>query len=460
MKIVFVNAPVIRSKNSSPENDFKIDGFIFKPGYRKVPGVGRLFNLLNKTIGLGKGIRYGIRAGSRWPWTMDRPHGGPPYPFIMGYSASYLNSNGYDVTIIDAIVNEQYSYEAFFEEVEAEKPDIVVVECSTPTIDIDLWVAKRVSEFTEVALAGPHLVINAESIQKEYPYIKYLLKGEYILSSLEMAKSRKKRIYELKVVKDLDSIPFPFRYYKGGDKYYDPTMPTEKPQLQIYASKGCPFKCTFCAWPQTMYRGIVSLRRPEKVVEEIEKAITLHGYKSIFFDDDTFNLGTKRISKLCDELAKTGLPWTMMGRLDCSPIWLYDKMVDSGCVGMRFGIETFNLRVLENVKKGLERKDFLKTLEYISNKYPNLMIHLTMMKDILGQTEEIHQNDLRILDELGYPKPEKNFNIYRNYQLARCVPFPGTKMFEELVKKVGEEVLKDYKLYDGSKDTIMKKLQS
>jgi len=456
MKILFANPPVIRSKNSSPENNFKIEGFVFKPQYKKFPGAFRVYNFLRKTVDLGKNIRYGVRAGSRWPWTMDRPHGGPPYPFIMGYAASYLKSNGYDIGIIDAVVNEQYSYKVFFKEVKAEEPDIVVVECSTPTIDIDLWVAKRISEFTKVALAGPHLTTNAESIQKENPYVKYLLPGEYILSSLEMVKSRKEGIYELKVVKDLDSIPFPFRDYKGGDKYYDPTMPTEKPQLQIYASKGCPFKCTFCAWPQTMYKGIVSPRRPEKVVEEIKKAVVLHGYKSIFFDDDTFNLGTERISKLCDCLKDIGLPWTMMGRLDCSRDWLYDKMVDSGCVGMRFGIETFDLKVLERVKKGIEKKDFRKTLERISKKYPKLVIHLTMMKDLPGQTEEIHQNDMKILKDLGY----ENTNIYRTFQLSRCVPFPGTEMYRELVAKYGEEKLKDYKFYDGGQETIIKKIRS
>lgn len=455
MKVVFVNAPVIRSKDSSPENNFKIDGFIFKPQYRKIPGVGRLFYLLNKTIGLGRGIRYGVRAGSRWPFTMDGPMEYAPFPFFMGYAAAYLKSNGYDVTIIDAVANEQYSYEAFFEEVKAEKPDIVVAECSTPTIDIDLWIAKRISEFTEVALAGPHLTTNAESIQKKELYVKYLLKGEYILNSLEMVRARQSGIYESKVVKDLDSIPFPFRDFKGGDKYYDPSMPTAKPQLQIYSGKGCPFKCTFCAWPRTMYKGIVAPREPRNVAREIRQAIDLHGYKSIFFDDDTFNLGTERISKLCDELAKIGLPWTMMGRLDVSPNWLYDKMVDSGCVGMRFGIETFNLEVLERVKKGLERMDFRKTLAYISKKYPRLMIHLTMMKDMPGQTEEIHRNDMKILKGLGY---SSSGNIYRSFQLSRCVPFPGTEMYNELVEKFGEERMKDYKLYDGGQKTVMKEV--
>ncbi len=449
MKILFVNPPVIRYKNISPENDQRLNSFLLKTKLRYRDHI--LYNLLD-ILGVGKGMRYGVRAGSRWPWTQDNPIKALHYPFIMGYAAGYLMENGYDVNIIDAVAEEEYSYDRFIGKVEKERADIVVVECSTPTIDIDLWMTKRISGFTHVALAGPHLTRKSEEIQSKYPNIKYLLKGEYIKSALNMAETKKSGIYESEAVTDLDSIPFPFRDYKSTINYYDPTMPTARPQLQIYGSKGCPFKCSFCMWPQTMYEGRVSLRRPEKVAQEIRECVERYGFKSIFFDDDTFNLGTKRISKLCDELAIIGLPWTMMGRLDCSPDWLYDKMVDCGCVGMRFGIETFNLKVLENVNKGIERKDFLKTLEYITNKHPQLMIHLTMMKDLPQQTEEMHRRDMEILKKLGY----STNNAYRSYQLASCAPFPGTQLYNDLAEEMGEEFLADYSHYDGGQDTIMK----
>jgi len=453
MKVLFVNAPFIKYNDKFKDIDFKIKTMSVIKKYQKPMGK-ILFKLLSNGLNLNC-FRYGVRAGSRWPWTTSWPHGGPHYPFIMGYAAALLQEKGFEVNILDAVAEEQYSYENFIKQVKAEQADIVVVECSTPTIDIDLWIAEKISKFTDVALAGPHLVEKeTEKINKEHPYIKYLLKGEYIYSALKMAQTKKEGIYESSVVEDLDSIPFPFRDYLSATKYYDPTMPTARPQLQIYASKGCPFKCSYCLWPQTMYQGKVTLRSPEKVAEEIKYCVEKYGYKSIFFDDDTFNLGTERISKLCDYLKEIGLPWTMMGRLDCSPNWLYDKMIDSGCVGMRFGVETFNIDVLKKINKGLERIDFLATLKYISEKYPELMIHLTMMKNMPGQTEEIHQKDIKILNDLGYT----TCNIKRSYQLSSCVPFPGTKMYEDLIKEKGEDALKNFSKYDGGQDTIMKEL--
>ncbi len=454
MKILFVNPPNIRSETSNTKNDFAIKEFVIPNFLSKIKWSEKFFKPLESFFGLGRGVRYGVRAGSRWPFTMDQPLSDyAPYPFFMGYAASHLKENGFEVNILDAVAEMEYNYKSFLEKIKSEKADIVVLECSTPTIDIDVWFANKVADFNDVALAGPHLNKNTVlEIMPENPKIKFYLLGEYILSSLKMAQSKKNGIYESEVLKNIDSFPAPFRDYKSVIKYFDPSMPTPKPQLAIYGSKGCPFKCTFCSWPQTMYFGNVALRSPENIAQEIRDAVNMHGFRSIFFDDDTFNLGTKRISKLCEYLKEINLPWTMMGRLDISPDWLYDKMVDSGCVGMRFGVETFNIEVLKNIEKGIERRDFRKTLEHICSTYPDIMVHITMMSDMPGQTPEDTENDMDIIKGMGF----STNNIFRSYQLSKCAPFPGTKLYKQMETQLDEKTLKTYTAYDGGQDTIMK----
>lgn len=455
MKVVFINPPFIRYDEKFKNIDNKIK--FMESGFAKwfYHFLGRKkTNVFKKLFNLDKETKFGIRAGSRWPFTTPQRVCYKPYPFFMGYSAGLLKANGFEVDIIDAILDETSSYKEFINEVKNKKADIVVIECSSPSFDIDIWIAEKISKFSEVALAGPHITDeNAETIKKDYPFVKYLLKGEYIKESLKMAKERKEGIYESDVVKDLDSIPFPYREYKNVLNYFEPSVPSELPQLQIYASKGCPFKCCYCSWPQVMYKGNVSLRAPEKIAQEIRECVEKYGYKSVFFDDDTFNMGTDRISKLCDYLKEIGIPWSMMGRLDCSPDWLFDKMVECGCIGMRFGVETFNIDVLKRINKGLERVDFKATIEHLTKKYPDILIRLTLMKNLPGQSDEIHQEDLRIIKELGFC----DNNPKRTYQIASCVPFPGTKLYNDLVEKVGEEELTRYSLYDGKSETIMAK---
>ncbi len=49
-----------------------------------------------------------------------------PYPFFMGYAASNLREHGFDVNILDAVVEMEYDYDKFLQKIKLEEPDIVV----------------------------------------------------------------------------------------------------------------------------------------------------------------------------------------------------------------------------------------------------------------------------------------------------------------------------------------------
>ena len=159
---------------------------------------------------------------------------------------------------------EEFDYYKFIQRINHEKPDIAVIECSTPTIDIDLWMAKKISNFCKVALAGPHLTDeNVHDIQKEYPEISFFLKGEYIYSSYKMIQKMEPGIFDAEVVSDLDSIPFPFRDYLSSTFYFDPTILHPDHSCRFMEVR-VSFKCSYCMWPQVMYNGKVALRDQRK----------------------------------------------------------------------------------------------------------------------------------------------------------------------------------------------------
>ncbi len=85
MKIVFANPPVITQSIISEKMVFTGELRVCIPQH--VTKYRDLMRTL-RAIGIDRGIRYGVRAGSRWPWTTDAPVGALHYPFIMGYAAS------------------------------------------------------------------------------------------------------------------------------------------------------------------------------------------------------------------------------------------------------------------------------------------------------------------------------------------------------------------------------------
>jgi hypothetical protein len=110
-------------------------------------------------------IRFGCRAGSRWPWTSpDVPTDYACFPFFMAYACATLRERGVDAHLYDTLVRRQFDYGPYIETVQKMSPHIVVIETSTPTIDIDLSLARRFSFFSEIALSGPHATIFADEL--------------------------------------------------------------------------------------------------------------------------------------------------------------------------------------------------------------------------------------------------------------------------------------------------------
>ena len=141
----------------------------------------------------------------------------------------------------------------------------------------------------------------------------------------------------------------------------------------------------------------------------------------------------------------------MMGRLDTSPLWLFDKMVDCGCVGMRFGVETFDPNVSRNIKKGLEVDNIYGVLKYLVENHLNLRLYILMMKNLPGQTKAIEQRDAETLRELGFVE-KAGGDVLRGYRVASCVPFPGTSLYDDFVRRYGLEKLQGMEMYDGSQE--------
>jgi len=402
----------------------------------------------------------GPNAGSRWPWTHKGTHfhDYAPFPFWLGYAARYVHDHGFECYLYDGVAAKHYDLEFCKQIIEETSADIVFFDVATPTFKIIDDIAKWTKETTgaRIVYCGPHMKAYAEECIK-LDHVDHCVIGEYEIAALDICqkKGEAKEIYKFEHLTNIDELPSgqnftPIRPANVIHNYYDPSMATQKIQLTINTSRGCPFKCTYCQWPNVINNGQYRSRSVQNVLDEI---IEIKGFlgdnlKSIFFDDDTWNLGKKRMEEMCEGLKKIGLPWTMMGRIDTSKTDIYDLMVDSGCVGMRFGVETFNQQLSDNVKKKMNVEQAEKNLRHLVTKYKNMEFHFTTMKNLPGEKAGSWERDQDILKDLERVGRENNNRVH--WQIADCIPFPGTELWEELIDLGHGESLKNFDMYDGS----------
>ena len=149
---------------------------------------------------------------------------------------------------------------------------------------------------------------------------------------------------------DLDIFPFPERSLTAEYRkhYYSEWM---RPLASIRTSKGCPFRCSFCAlWK--IAGGRYLKRDPAKIVEELAGI----DEEYVFFADDESLVDVRRMKTLARLIKEAGLrkKYFLYGRSDTitkNPD-LLEQWRDVGLQRVFVGLEFFREQDLEFIRKG------------------------------------------------------------------------------------------------------------
>ncbi len=123
--------------------------------------------------------------------------------------------------------------------------------------------------------------------------------------------------------------------------------------LPVQFSRGCYYKdCAFCAL--TLDHQNFRQKDPGKTIEELKSLTARYHTPYFFFTDECFALSpTKR---LCQQIIdqKLNIQWTAEMRFEKNLSRdLLTQMRDAGCLKLVFGLETFNQRMMDFMKKGI-----------------------------------------------------------------------------------------------------------
>lgn len=403
-------------------------------------------------------LRQGIRAGSRWPFTKIAAHhpdyfrfgGYLPYPFFLGHSAGWTKSllPGAEVEVRDSIARGE-TYATFAIALQADKPDWMVIETATPSWPHDQDIIRKLVAplGIKVLLCGTLPEAEHASILESFPCVHAILRGEYDkLVAKAIAGEREVYEHELLSATEMLFPPFPMWDEHCRTNYWDPCPSGQKfPQLQLWTSRGCPYKCCFCVWPAVMTgndplgesKRTVRLHSPEYVESYIRYLRSKVDYQSVYFDDDTFNLNQKHTRAICEVMRRVGLPWSAMCRADTVDRDTWTLMRDSGCFGVKIGFESGSQWVLDHiVNKRLDIKKAVDVCGYLQKEL-GMKVHTTWTIGLPGESSEQQQETLALIRRMY------DDNSHTTHQLSGTATVDGTPL-DHIAR--GEHLAK----YDGA----------
>lgn len=394
------------------------------------------------------------------------------YPLWLIYAALYSKKNGHTILFLDAPakqLNEIQSLEIIQQE--NNEYSLFVLDTSTPSIKSDVKFAaelKKLYPKSFIVLVGTHPSACAEETLGYSSSVDAVAIGEYDCIIKELADNLENggdicnvrglclhientyvRTPTMPPMKNLDELPYAAQFIKEYLDIKDYFFAAATyPSIQIFTGRGCPFRCNFCVYPQTMHGHAFRARSAENVVGEFEYiANNFPDVKEVVIEDDTFTANKKRVLEICHLLVVKGLnkrlKWLCNARVDLD-LEMMKAMKKAGCRLIIPGIESGSQLILNNIKKGTKVEQFYT---YVSNaKKAGLLIHACYMVGNNGETKETMNETLNLALELNTDTA----------QFFPLIPYPGTEAYE-WAKENGyiETDYEKYCLADGTHNTVL-----
>ncbi|GAB7079949.1 glycosyltransferase [Megalodesulfovibrio paquesii] len=308
------------------------------------------------------------------------------YPIWLAYATGVLEEAGFEVTFLDAPAA-GLSLEAVLERARAEQPALMILDTSTPSIANDLEAARQLKELVPTAmlcLVGVHVSALPEETLHQAPWVDAVARREYEYTVRELAQAVQaaggrpaaevlQGIQGLTVrlepegaaifaapdrpyIEDLDALPRVSRVYRKHlrlEDYFNPNA--LHPMVTLTTSRGCPFRCSFCVYPQTLTGHVVRTRSIANVLDEVEEILReCPQIRSIFFEDDTLTANRSRSLEFAQAIQDRGLrfSWSANARMDLD-LETMRALKAAGCRMLCVGFESGVPSTLACMRKGL-----------------------------------------------------------------------------------------------------------
>jgi anaerobic magnesium-protoporphyrin IX monomethyl ester cyclase len=379
------------------------------------------------------------------------------YPKWLATAAGVAIQNGHDVDLVDAPAA-GFSVQSIIDRINNKGIDAVICDTSTPSIinDVSVIEALRAAKPSlNVLLVGRHVSsMPKESLGmspsleavavREYEYtVRDWLAAKECGASLANVdglvwRSASDELIANKAreaIKNLDELPFVSEVYKRflhtPDYFYGHSL---WPLVVFDTSRGCPYHCSFCVYPQTFSGHAMRYRSVANVADEFDYVSReMPEIKTVMLEDDTFIISKPRTLELAKELIRRGnkLSFDANCRADIGAEGeLLATLHKAGARLFCVGFESGDVEVIKGMKKNNDDRRDAKYHEEAHRfvgrcQDAGIMVHGCFMVGNLNETPASMDKTLEFAKRL---RPD-------TAQFFPIMVYPGTVAYEEAKKR-------------------------
>ncbi len=335
----------------------------------------------------------------------------------MPYLAGFIDESRYQITLVDEY-NQSIPYEL--------PVDLAAITVNTPNAIHCYHMAARFrARGARVVMGGPHATLCPDEAAQ---HCDYLVVGEAEESWPEFLREFHqgcaKPRYHSDHVPSLNGVPIPRRdlirrrgFTKGA----------------LFATRGCPYRCSYCNLKQIYSDGFRTRPIPE-VIADIRSMRNRH---FVFWDDNFFGDVDYAI-ELMTALRALRRRWAAQVSIDrCADERLLCLARKAGCLYLFIGLESFSTEGLASVNKSFNRvAQYQRTIELIHKH--NICVQAGIIFGFDSDTKAVFSGTLQACERLGI----------NGVTASVLTPLPGTSLYDEM-KQAGRLTGKDWSSFDG-----------
>ena len=226
-------------------------------------------------------------------------------------------------------------------------------------------------------------------------------------------------------IENLDDLPFPDWTLCDYEFYSAPSYARLKVAktriLDISSSRGCWYKCGFCA-----YNALSAVRfySGEYLANQMEQMHRDYGIDSVYFTDSTIGNNRKVLVSLCENILKKGLQHRVKWLANIRPNQVTEEVLKlmqrAGCVYLFYGFESNSQKILDAMDKGCRVEHNEKAARL--HRKLGFIYNASFIVGYPGETEEDIQASLSFIRR--HQPPSIGINCY--------VPLPGSPDYDRL----------------------------